>query len=112
MQTYYVVSRIKKLVPEANVVSPTTGNTAGTPIIFKYSTMSYVSTQLHNAVPMCLYIPQQMNEMTTINEVEILPKMMSFLNMRTASAPIQNIEVRVKYWIRTEATVQPMVFSV
>ena len=48
-----------------------------------------------------------------MNVVEILPKtMMSFLNMRTASAPIQNTEARVKYWIRTEATVQPMVFSV
>ena len=48
-----------------------------------------------------------------MNVVEILPKtMMSFLNMRTASAPIQKAEARVKYWIRTEATVQPMVLSV
>ena len=109
MHAYYVASRIRKLLPEANVVSPTTGNRTGTPKQ-KNITSKHI---LHNTVLTSLYIPQQINEMTTMNVVEILPKtMMSFLNMRTASAPIQNTEARVKYWIRTESTVQTMEFSV
>ena len=49
----------------------------------------------------------------TTNLVEILPNtMMSFLNIRTASAPVQNTVAKVKYWMRMEATVQPMVCSV
>ena len=110
MHAYYVVSRIRKLLlGEANVVSPTTGNRTGIPIQMNVTSKH----TLHNTVLTCWYIPQQINEMTTMNVVEILPKtMMSFLNMRTASAPIQNTEARVKYWIRTEATVQPMLFSV
>ena len=48
-----------------------------------------------------------------MNVVDILPKtMISFLNMSTASAPIQNTEARVKYWIRQDMAVQAIVFSV
>ena len=81
-----------------------------TELVHLYKIMLQVRTHY---TMICLYIPQQITETATMNVVEILPNtMMSFLNMRTASAPIQNTEARVKYWIRTEAIVQPMVFSV
>ena len=58
-------------------------------------------------------LPQQIKDIATTNLVVTFPKtIMSFLNMRMASAPIQNTEARVKYCIRTEDIVQPMLFSV
>ena len=43
----------------------------------------------------------------------VLPNTMtSFLNIRTASAPIQNAEASVKYWISVEIAVHAILFSV
>ena len=43
---------------------------------------------------------QQMRETVMTNFVDIVPNTTTnFLNMRTASAPIQNMEAREKYWM-------------
>lgn len=56
-----------------------------------------------------LTLPQHTTEMVTINALVVLPNtIISFLNIKTASPPIQNAEARVKYWIRKEMAVQEM----
>ena len=54
-----------------------------------------------------------MSDTSTINKLVVLPKtMISFLNIKIASAPIQNAEVRVKYWIMVDMAVHAIKFSV
>ena len=46
------------------------------------------------------------------NAFGIPPKIItSFLNIKTASVPIQNAAARVKYWIKVEKAVQMMVYQ-
>ena len=57
--------------------------------------------------------PQHVMETTAIYFTVIRPNtMMSFWNMRMASAPIQQTEDMVKYWIVREKKVQAPLFSV
>ena len=76
------------------MVSPITGKIAGTPESLRKAMMM-------RAVESCLlqgfHLPQQIREMPIMNLVVVLPNTMtSFLNMRTASPPIQNTDASEK----------------
>ena len=56
---------------------------------------------------------QQMRDTVMTNFVDIDPNTITnFLNMRTASAPIQNMEARAKYWMHNDMMVHSASVSV
>ena len=78
----------------------------------------YSQTCMHgHSPPPCivytlLHIPQQMRAVITWNFVVIDPNTItSFLNMSMASAPIQNTDTNVVYWMERDMMVQATLFS-